>query len=337
MDIFENKNILITGGCGSIGQVLIDKILEYSPNVIRIFDINEEGLYNMHQKYKKYTNIRYLLGNVCDKDRIQRACEDIDLIIHTAALKHVFFGEYNPFEVMKTNILGTQNVIDAALSNEVEKAIFTSSDKAVNPTNVMGTTKLFSEQLFSAANLYRGKREIIFSTLRFGNVLGSSGSVINLFYNQIKNKVPLTITDPKMTRYIMTIPEAVNFTVNAINTAQGGEIFISKMKSIKIYDLAKTMIEYYAEDSSSLEIKNIGKIIGEKIYEELLTENEKIRTLETKDMYIIQSQFIEINENIKYNAKPIKNIPLNSSEEPQLKKDELLSLIKNVINTGERM
>jgi len=186
MDLFKNKKILITGGTGSIGQEIVREVLKHEPAVVRILDIDETKQFELQQEYEDYENIRFLLGDIRDKERLYRAIEDIDIVFHTAALKHVQACEYNPFEAVKTNVIGTQNLIDVAIDEEVEKVIFTSSDKAVNPTNVMGATKLLAERLITSANYYKGARKTVFSSVRFGNVLGSRGSVIPLFKNQIE-------------------------------------------------------------------------------------------------------------------------------------------------------
>jgi FlaA1/EpsC-like NDP-sugar epimerase len=184
--LFRNKNVLITGGAGSVGRELAREILEYHPKVLRIFDIDETRRFELQQEFGELENVRFLLGDVRDRARLRYAIENIDIVFHAAALKHVEACEYNPFEAIKTNVLGTQNVIDVAIEEEVSKVIFTSSDKAVNPTNVMGTTKLMCERLMTAANYYRGLRKIAFSSVRFGNVVGSSGSVTPLFKTQIQ-------------------------------------------------------------------------------------------------------------------------------------------------------
>ena len=245
--IFKNKKILVTGGTGSIGQEILREILKYEPTVVRIIDVDETKQFELQQEYEDYDNIRFLLGDIRDKERLYRAIEDIDIVFHTAALKHVLACEYNPFEAVKTNVIGTQNLIDVCIDEEVEKVIFTSSDKAVNPTNVMGATKLLAERLITSANYYKGARKTIFSSVRFGNVLGSRGSVIPLFKTQIAKGGPVTITDKEMTRFIMSMCDAINLLFKATEIAQGGEIFVFKMDAIKITDLAEVMIEELAQ------------------------------------------------------------------------------------------
>ena len=298
-NIFKNKKILITGGTGSVGQEIVRKISKYEPAVVRILDVDETKQFELQQEYKDYENIRFLLGDIRDKERLSRAIEDIDIIFHTAALKHVLACEYNPFEAVKTNVLGIQNLIDVALDEEVEEVIFTSSDKAVNPTNVMGATKLLAERLITSANYYKGARKTIFSSVRFGNVLGSRGSVIPLFEKQIEKGRLVTITNNKMTRFIMSMREAINLLFKATELAQGGEIFVFKMKALKITDLAEVMIEElapkYGFSPNEIKMEIIGNKPGEKLYEELMTEDEARRALESEEMFIVLSEIKELS------------------------------------------
>lgn len=299
-NIFKNKKILITGGTGSIGQEILRELLRHEPLVVRIMDVDETKQFELQQQYKDYEkNIRYLLGDVRDKERLLRAIEDIDIVFHTAALKHVLACEYNPFEAVKTNVIGIQNLIDVAMDEEVEIVIFTSSDKAVNPTNVMGATKLLAERLMTSANYYKGTRKTIFSSVRFGNVLGSRGSVIPLFKKQIENGGPVTITDKEMTRFIMPMCDAINLLFKATELELGGEIFIFKMEALKIMDLAKVMVEElapkYGYSADEIRMEIIGNKPGEKLYEELMTEDEARRALESEDMFIVLPEMKELS------------------------------------------
>ena len=299
MSTIDEKAILITGGTGSIGQEILREILKYEPKVVRILDVDETKQFELQQEYGDYKNIRFLLGDIRDKERLRRAIEDIDIIFHTAALKHVLACEYNPFEAVKTNAIGIQNLIDVALNEEVEKVIFTSSDKAVNPTNVMGATKLLAERLITSANYYKGARETVFSSVRFGNVLGSRGSVIPLFKKQIGDGGPVTITNEDMTRFIMPMQDAIDLLFKAIELAQGGEIFVFKMEAIKIIDLAEIMIvelaPNYGYSQNEIKTKIIGNKLGEKLYEELMTEDEARRALESEDMFIVLPEMKELS------------------------------------------
>ncbi|MGB9927140.1 MAG: UDP-N-acetylglucosamine 4,6-dehydratase family protein [Methanosarcina sp.] len=293
---FQDKSILVTGGVGSIGSVLVKKLLELDPQVIRVFDNNETGLYDLYNDLHS-KKIRPLIGDIRDRERINRALEGIDIVFHASALKHVPLCEYNPFDAIKTNILGTQNVMDAALNHNIDKMILISTDKAANPTNVMGATKLLAERLTVSMNYYRGKRNTAFSCVRFGNVLNTRGSVVPLFKSQIEKGGPVTVTDPAMTRFMMTIPKSIDLVFKATDLARGGEIFILKMPSLKVKDLAETMIEElapkYGHKTENIEIKNIGKRPGEKIYEELMTAYEAEYAYENNDMFIVLPETFE--------------------------------------------
>lgn len=280
-----NKTILITGGVGSIGSELVKKVLAFGPKQIRVFDNNEFGLFEAMQAYSAAKNIRFLLGDVRDKGRVNWAMKDIDTVFHTAALKHVALNEYSPFESVKTNVLGTQNLLEAALDNSVSTFINISTDKAANPTSTMGASKLLAERLTVGADYYKGSHATTFANIRFGNVLNSSGSVVPIFLDQIKNDRPLTVTDKNMVRYFMTIPDAVELILKAAEIARGGEIFILKMPALKIIDLAEVMVE--ALGKKNLTIKITGKKYGEKLYEKIVTRTEASQALELKDMYVL--------------------------------------------------
>jgi FlaA1/EpsC-like NDP-sugar epimerase len=305
---FKGKKILVTGGTGCIGSEIVKNLLKYDPKVVRIFSNDEDATFNMSQEIGKAKNRRFLIGDIRDKDRLIRAMEDIDIVYHAAALKHVPLCEYNPFEAIKTNVLGTQNVIEAALVNGVNKVINISTDKAVNPVNTMGATKLLAEKLIIDANFYKGARKTIFSCVRFGNVLFSRGSVVPLFEWQINNKKMVTITDPKMTRFMMSIDNTINLVFKATLMAKGGEIFILKMPVLKISDLVDVAIKKYAEKyghkPSEIKKKTIGVRPGEKIYEELMTETEAKNAFETKELLIVPPQ---VGRDIKLKASDYKN------------------------------
>lgn len=297
-NFFNNKSILVTGGSGSIGSVLVKELLKNNPHVVRVLDNNETGLFELYHDLKS-KKIRPLVGDVRDKERIKRAMEGIDIVFHAAALKHVPLCEYNPFDAVKTNIIGTQNIMDTALDKGVKKVILISTDKAANPTNVMGATKLLAEKLTISMNNYRGSRDTVFSCVRFGNVLNTRGSVIPLFKSQIIKGGPVTVTDPNMTRFMMTIEKAVNLVLKATEIATAGETFILKMPVVKIGDLAEVMVDnlapIYGFKPKDIEIRNIGKRPGEKLYEELMTEYEAEYAYENEEMIvIIPEKFDEI-------------------------------------------
>lgn len=318
-NFYKNKTVLVTGGSGSIGREIVKKLLEVEPESVRIFDNNETALFDLEQEVNS-DKLRTFIGDVRDKDRLNRAFENVDIIFHAAALKHVPLCEYNPFDAVKTNVLGTQNVLDAALDQNVEKVIMVSTDKAVNPINVMGATKLLSERLTISANYYRGNKRTIFSCVRFGNVLNSRGSVVPTFKKQIKNGGPVTLTDPKMTRFIMHIPDAAGLILKAGHIAEGKEIFILKMYAVNIIDLAEVMIENLAKTygyfPEEIEIEIIGKRLGEKLYEELMTDNETPYAIDNGELFILNSKNqVNPNNTIEYNSDSVDKLSKNQIRE----------------------
>ena len=324
---FKGKNILVTGGCGSVGSELVSRLAK-DAKVIRIFDNYENGLLQMQQKYKNFKNARYLLGDVRDRERLDTAMENIDIVFHTAALKHVWACEYNPFEAVKTNVDGLQNAVDCAMKHNVEKFIFTSSDKAANPSNVMGTTKLVGEKLVTAANFYKGNKRTVFASIRFGNVMGSSGSVIPVFREQVGKGGPVTVTDPKMTRFVITMDQAAGLVLEAAGQAKGGEVFILKMDALNVKDLAEVMVSELS-NGKKVSIVNEGTKPGEKMYEELFTEEEATRALEAQHMFVILPQLTElfgVKTNYK-ELKPAKVQPYTSRDAKLLSKEAIKSLL----------
>lgn len=282
----DGKIVLVTGGVGSIGSELVAKLLnDYQPKQVRIFDNNEMGLFEATRKYRKNKKTRFLLGDVRDKDRVTWALKDVDTVFHAAALKHVELNEYSPFESVKTNVIGTQNLLEAALTNKVGTFVNISTDKAANPTSTMGASKLLAERLTVGMDYFKGSIKTTFTSVRFGNVLNSSGSVVPIFMEQIKSGGPVTVTDKRMIRYFMTIPDAVSLIFKAAGIATGGEIFILKMPALKIWDLAEVMIDTYG--NNKVKIKEIGQRPGEKQYEKIVTRTEAEQALELKDMYVI--------------------------------------------------
>lgn len=287
--LFADKNILVTGGAGSIGRELVRQLIkEHDPRSVRVLDNNESALFSLEQELIEHSpKLRMLIGDVRDKNRLMTAMDSVDIVFHAAALKHVYINEYTPSEAVKTNVIGTQNVIDAAIECNVQKVINISTDKAVNPTSVMGTTKLLAEKLTTAANYLKGSKKTILSSVRFGNVLGSRGSVLPLFIDQIKSGGPITITDERMTRYFMSVSNAVSLIFKATQSAEGGEVFILKMPSIRIIDLAKVLIDKFSQ-GSKIEIKSIGPRPGEKLHESLLTSREEVLSEETDGLIVIK-------------------------------------------------
>lgn len=295
MGLYKDKKILITGGTGTIGSQLTKRLLEEEPSVIRIFSRDEYKQFEMAQDFRGYTpQLRFLIGDIRDQQRLIRAMEGIDYVFHCAAMKHVPACEYNPFEAVQTNVVGTQNVIQAAIENKVKKVLFTSTDKAISPTNTYGATKLTAERLISAAELHKGAKSTVFSSVRFGNVMGSRGSVIPLFKKQIIEQRKITITDPNMLRYMMTPSQAIELILKANELALGGEVFVLKMPLIRMGDLAEVVIEQTKEQygiTEHISIEEIGLRPGEKRFEELMTDDEARIARETEEMYVIPSQF----------------------------------------------
>jgi UDP-N-acetylglucosamine 4,6-dehydratase/UDP-glucose 4-epimerase len=289
--MFDGKKILITGGTGSLGQALTKRLLQYKVSNIRIFSRNESDQIDMESKFND-KRLRFLLGDIRDYPRLLRAMESVDIVFHTAALKHVPKIEYNPFEGIKTNILGSQNVIDACLEQNVEKVIAIGTDKAVSPLNTYGATKALMEKLFMSANNYvdREKHRTKFITIRYGNVLGSSGSVIPKFIDLIKKNKAVTITDPKMTRFTITMNEALDFILNATKIGQGSEIFIPKMKAYDMSTLVKTLSELFGEVKQEI----IGIREGEKLHEALINEDEIRYAWNTNNMYMLTNPHYEL-------------------------------------------
>ena len=334
-NIFRNEKILVTGGTGSIGSEIVRSLLTYNPKVVRIFSNDEDNTFRMTQELDSCDNVRFLIGDVRDKERLSLAMEDINIVYHAAALKHVPLCEYNPFEAIKTNVLGTQNVIEAAFSNNVDRVINISTDKAVNPVNTMGATKLLAEKLMIDANEGKGAKKTIFSSVRFGNVLFSRGSVIPLFKEQIRQKKPITITNPEMTRFMMSIADTVNLVFKATIMAKGGEIFILKMPVVKLEDLVDVVVEEYANkydhNKESIKRKTIGLRPGEKKFEELMTETEAEIAFENEEMLIVPPQLevpnIEFEVSDYQNAKYSKLTRYISRDVQPLSKEEIKKLL----------
>jgi UDP-N-acetylglucosamine 4,6-dehydratase/5-epimerase len=337
-EFYKDKTILVTGGAGSIGSEVVRSLIPLKPKAIRVFDNNESGLFELEQELE-CVKLRSFIGDIRDKERVARAMENVDIVFHGAALKHVPLCEFNPFDAIKTNVLGTQNLLDVALNEEVEKVLFISTDKAVNPTNVMGTTKLLGERLTISANHYKGTRKTIFSCVRFGNVLGSHGSVVPVFIRQIKEGKPLTITNPEMTRFIMSISRSVELILKAGVLAQGGEIFILKMPVLKINDLADVIIDTFApklgKKPTSVKKKIIGKRFGEKFYEELMYAHEAENAYENSSMFIIKPQTFDFGPkttiSLSKDFKKVKITEYTSKNQQPLTKDEIKILINSII------
>jgi UDP-N-acetylglucosamine 4,6-dehydratase/5-epimerase len=332
---FKNKVILVTGGVGSIGSALVKELLKHQPRQIRVLDNRETELVDMQRALIQHKNLSFLVGDVRDKERLNLAMGKVDIIFHAAALKHVPACEYNPFEAVKTNVGGTQNIIDTALENDVERVINISTDKVTNTINTMGATKLLAERLITSAHFFRGDKRTIFTSVRFGNVLNSRGSIIELVKNQIKKRTPITITDPEMTRFIMSIPEAVSLVLKAAEETQGGDLFILKMPTFKLKNLIEVIIEEESKKGNmspkDVKIKKIGLRAGEKMHEDLMTEEETETTMETDKYFIVLSRvtiphFTKIKRTYKESKKTTKK-RYNSNDATPLTKEQLRKIL----------
>jgi FlaA1/EpsC-like NDP-sugar epimerase len=340
IDFFRNKSILVTGACGTVGSELIRQLLagqEYSPAEVVGIDNNESQLFFLDQQYLGDERARFFVADIRDRDALIRKMAGIDIVFHCAALKHVILCERSPEEAVQTNIQGVQNVIYSAQANGVKTVIFTSSDKAVNPTNVMGTSKLMGERLLTAANSSKRGKGPIFASTRFGNVLGSNGSVIPIFFNQIAQGGPVTLTHRDMTRFVMSIEESVRLVIDSAVLARGGEVFITKMPVVRIEDLAKVMIGELADDHGytpeEIAVTEIGTKPGEKLYEELMSHEETRRTLELKQYFSVLPAFRGIYHEIQYDypdilTQQVTN-PYVSAVETPLSVDQIRQLLQD--------
>lgn len=307
-------SILITGATGSFGHQMIQAIIDqYTPHKLIVFSRDELKQYEMAQRFpeSKYPFMRYFIGDVRDYNRLEMAFRGIDIVIHAAALKHVTIAEYNPYECIHTNVIGAENIVRAALRNKVKKVIALSTDKAVSPINLYGASKLAAEKIFIAANNIRGSDPTIFSVVRYGNVVGSRGSVVPFFRQLIlKGETTLPITDLEMTRFWITLPQGVDFVLSSLSMMQGGEIFIPKIPSMKITDLASAI-------APNAKTHVIGIRPGEKLHEWLLTSDESLQTVQLSDRYIVLPYSHQIKGGYLSEAKPLKERFVYSSETNQ--------------------
>ena len=334
---WAGKSILITGVCGSIGKELLRQLVETDAASIVGLDNNETELFFISEQYANEPRVSVYIGDLRDRDKLNRKMSGVDIVLHAAALKHVILCEKTPRDPVQTNILGTQNVIDAAIQNNVERVLFTSSDKAVNPTNVMGTTKLMGERLMTAANAHRRGNGPIFASTRFGNVLGSRGSVVPLFHAQIARGGPVTLTDEDMTRFIMTLKQAVRLVMDSVFLACGGEVFVTKMNVVRILDLARAMIDElaprYGYAAQDIKIQVIGSKPGEKLYEELMNDEETRRTVELPGYFAVLPAFKSVYEEIQYIYPGMSGVgisaPYNSSVIPPMSEADVRAYLRD--------
>ena len=322
--LFSGKKILITGGTGSLGTALTKKLLESDVEKIRIFSRDELKQTVMQSNFND-NRLRFLIGDVRDKNRLSMALEDIDIVFHTAALKHVPVAEYNPFEAVKTNVYGTQNLIESCIERNVELAVAIGTDKAVSPLNTYGATKLLMERLFISANNFRGKHDIRFICVRYGNVLGSRGSIVPTFTEQVKSGKKITITDPSMTRFNITMSQALDLIFRAIKHGTGGEVFIPKLKAYKVMDMKDAIVELLKSKS---DFETISVRPGEKFHELLISKNEIRQTYENKDDYIIFDPQRGIDVTKRTDVKKAQlNDEYSSDKVDLLTKDEIKSIL----------
>ena len=329
--MLKGKKVLITGGTGSLGIALTKRLLQENVDTIRIFSRNENKQLEMDSKFHD-DRLRFLLGDVRDYNRLTRAFEDIDIVFHAAALKHVPIIEYNPFEAIKTNVIGSQNVIDACLEEDVEKAICVGTDKAVSPLNTYGATKLLMEKLFITASNYlkKERHKTKFIALRYGNVLGSSGSVIPKFINQIKNNEKITITNSNMTRFSISIDEALDFILKATEIGKGSEIFVPKLRAYSIMDVKDALFDLLGKTDEQI----VGIRPGEKLHEILINNDEMNYCWEYQEMYMIVDpslrKFISLTNELP-EKKKIENMEVYSSDAVEkISKEELKKIFTDL-------
>src|SRR3989338_6560056 len=333
---FSGKRILVLGGTGSIGSVIVKELLKCNPKQVRVFSRDESKHQELLFSVGDNTKLRSLIGDIRDRDRLSFAMRGIDIVFNAAAMKHVPLCEYNPFEAVKTNVYGTQNILDTALEHNVEKVITISTDKAAEPNSTLGATKLLAEKLTSAANAYSGNRRTRFATVRFGNVLGSSNSLLPIIRRQVLAGKPVTITDSRMTRFIMPTESAVHLVFEATAIMKGGEIFVLKMPSVSIEDLIKTYVELVCEETGSkkkVRYVYIGKRPGEKVHEKLLNEHEAEYVREAKRIFVIPNVAHPAGAKgvaPKRNLKPAQPSSYHSGDARKLTRKEIKDLLREL-------
>ncbi|KVE36839.1 polysaccharide biosynthesis protein [Burkholderia sp. BDU5] len=347
--LFHGQAILVTGACGTVGSELIRQLLTdpaYAPGEVIGIDNSESEIFFLDQHYLNDGRARFFVADVRDGEELVRKTAGVDIVFHCAALKHVILCERSPEQAVQVNILGVQNIISAAQANGVKRVIFTSSDKAVNPTNVMGTSKLMGERLITAANSRKRGAGPIFASTRFGNVLGSNGSVVPIFHNQIASGSPVTLTHRDMTRFVMSIEDAVRLVIDSATLARGGEVFVTKMPVVCIKDLAAAMIAElagaYGRKPQDVEIVEIGVKAGEKLYEELMSQEEMRRALDLRRYFSILPAFRGIYHEIRYEYDDLVSgqvlAPYVSASETPLSVLQIRQLLRDggLVNRPER-
>ena len=334
MKEFTGKSILVTGSCGTVGSELVRQLLteeRYQTKEVIGIDNNESALFFQDQQYLHDSRAHFYVADIRDVHALTNKMSGVDIVFHAAALKHVILCERSPEQAVQTNVEGVQNIITSANIKQVEIVIFTSSDKAVNPTNVMGTSKLMGERLMTAANSNKRSGGPVFASTRFGNVLGSNGSVIPIFHNQIAKGGPITLTDKGMTRFVMSIEQSVKLVLDTAKQAKGGEVFVTKMPVMRIEDLAKAMVEIlaprYGIKEEEMEITEIGCKPGEKLYEELMSPEETRRTIELEDYFSVLPAFRGIYQDIEYHYSSVINSTVTN---PYVSEDETPMSVEDI-------
>ena len=323
---FKNKIILISGGTGSIGTGIVKQLLECSPKMIKILTNDENSIFESRTLLGEISQIKYIVGDIRDNDRLRLTMRNVNIVFHAAAMKHIDICEQNPFDAVKTNVIGTSNILEASIIEGVSKFILISTDKATNPTTTLGASKLLAERLTQDASSYVEGKKTIFSIVRFGNVIDSRGSVFQIFYNQLKNNLPITVTDSKMTRFIMSISDAASMILKISLIAQDGETFILKMPSVKIEELAKSMVEVFEKRTKQ---KNIPKIKISKVreyerfYEILVTTDETQFCYDLGEMYKLSK---------KQSKSRLSDIQFNSETSTKISKIKLEKIINELMD-----
>lgn len=325
--IIKNKTILVTGGTGSFGKYIAKELLKYNPKEIRIFSRDEDKQYSMQYEFKNFPNLRFIIGDVRDYDSLLKATRNVDIVLHAAALKQIPSTEYNVIQAVKTNVLGSQNVVDASIENKVSKVLSISTDKAVEPINVMGMTKAIQERIFTLGNKFTDGKTVL-ASVRYGNVVASRGSVIPLFLKQIKKGGPLTLTSKNMTRFILTLSEAIDLVFSALSQMKGGEVFVPNIKAIKIIDLAELLVTELKPKNKK--IVEIGIRPGEKIHETLISMPESLRTVKKNGYFMVftnidLSRIGYLHKNVKYKSE---GFTYSSDVAPYMTKKEIKELLK---------
>ncbi|OIO54302.1 hypothetical protein AUJ46_03095 [Candidatus Peregrinibacteria bacterium CG1_02_54_53] len=338
MSFFRDKTILVTGGTGSIGSEVVRQLLSLKPKAIRVLSRDEHKQYLFQQELGPDAQpvVRYLLGDIRDYPRLLRALEGVDFVFHCAAYKHVPFCEYNSFEAVKTNVIGTQNLVDAAITQGVSRVLLISTDKAASPSNVMGATKLLAEKMMTSAMHFAGSKPIRFASVRFGNVLASRGSVLPLFCKQIERGGPITVTDPDMIRFFMSIPQAVSLLFRAMERMEGGELFILKMPVLRLGDMIDVLVEELAprfgHDPHAIKRQVIGARPGEKTEEILMTREESQYAVEENDMFVVRPPILLANGEWSEADKKGTIRNGDAAHVQPLSKDQIRTMLSDVLS-----